>query len=144
MIADAMATKAKLAPAPASAPNLFELAGTGLTVSYATSSFAGPPQMTVKKGTKTKTFAGEQIRTAPTEIGILVNVDWEAVPDLRNVTLTVVIPRVNLGPTNKAKITTIAITTTAKTSIGGPGLVTGQVQSYKVDAVAGTASRVFF
>ncbi|MBM3735174.1 MAG: hypothetical protein FJW39_05245 [Acidobacteria bacterium] len=147
-----MASKKKAAvEAPAAAPqpqqnepNLYELQGGNLTVSYSTSSISGKPLFNYKKGRTMLSFMGDQIRTQSTGIGTLVTVDIEFIPDLRTVTFTLVVPQVNLPPKNKARIVTIGITTASKTSIGGPGLVQGQVQSYKVAALKGTASMVFF
>ena len=141
-----MAAKAKLtlAPQAASGPNLYELKGGKLTITYSTSSIAGTAQFSFKKGSQTKTFSGSQIRTQTAATGTLVTVDIESVPDLKTVTFTLVLPQVNLGTKTSAKIATIGITTTAKTSIGGPALVQGQLQSYKVTDLTGTASQVLF
>lgn len=123
---------------------MFVVSGGNLTITYSTSSFTGDPQFSFKKGAQTKSFSGNQIRTLATEIGTLVTVDVEAVPDLKTVTFTLVIPRISLGAKTSVTLTTIGITTTAKTSIGGPALVQGQAQSYKVADLKGKASLVVF
>jgi hypothetical protein len=138
-----MATKAQAALA-STAPNLYELAGGTLKVTYSTSSIAGQPLFTYKKGSVTKTFSGDQIRTLATEIGTLVTVTTETVPDLRTVTFTLVLPKIQLGNKTAVKFSTIGITATAKTTIGGPGLVQGAVQSYRATALQGKASGVMF
>lgn len=139
-----MAAKAKLALASQPEPNLYQLKGGNLTVTYSTSSIAGTPQFSFKKGAVTKNFSGTQIRAVPTGLSTLVTVDLDAVPDLKTVTFTLVLPRVNLGTKTSVKIATIGITTTSKTTIGGPDLVQGQVQSYKVTDLQGTAANVLF
>jgi len=51
---------------------------------------------------------------------------------------------VNLPPSNKASIKTIGILTTAKTTIGGPNLMKGAIQTYKTVSLSGTAKFVSF
>ncbi|MBC6420508.1 MAG: hypothetical protein GDA43_12725 [Hormoscilla sp. SP5CHS1] len=64
----------------------------------------------------------------------------EQIPDLRIVILTLIVPAVNL-PTNRRQIPikTIAIETTNATSIGGPALVKGPLQTYQILELEGTA-----
>jgi hypothetical protein len=124
-------------------PNLFTFRGRGVEVSYATSSFSGQPLLTYKDARQSRSFGGPQIRTLATEIGSLVSVTLEQVPDHHTLTLTLVVPEVHLAGRAVA-VTSQAILTTQRTSIGGPRLITGAVQTYRVIALQGTARFVQF
>lgn len=125
--------------------NLFSLHNTSLKISYSASSLDGKPQLSYKKGATTLNFRGSQIRAKQTEIGTLLSVTLKSVPDLRTVVFTIILPQVNVpdnDPTVQVNIK--ALETTSKTSIGGPNLVKGQVQTYKVYTLKGTAQSVLF
>ncbi|MGH2415546.1 MAG: hypothetical protein ACRDEA_18020 [Microcystaceae cyanobacterium] len=126
-------------------PNQFELRGKFTRINYSTTSIAGIPQLSYQKLGTNLNFSGDEIRVVETEIGKLVTVTLEAVPDLQTVTLTLLIPTINLpeGDT-EISIDTKAIITTGRTSIGGPNLVEGQLQTYRIFSLKGTASFVFF
>jgi hypothetical protein len=129
-------------------PNLFVLQGVGpkykdVQSSYSTSSIAGQPILRYKDSKGSYSFKGDQIHTQKTEIGTMVMVTLETVPDLRVVTLTLLVPAINLDDSAR-EFKTIAIRTTSKTTIGGPRLVKGAVQSYEVIDLKGTANSVVF
>ncbi len=126
-------------------PNLFDLRGKFTHINYSTTSIAGIPQLSYRKLGTTLNFSGDEIRVVETEIGKLVTVTIEAVPDLQTVTLTLLIPTINLPKEDtEISIDTKAIITTERTSIGGPSLVIGQLQTYRIFSLRGTASFVFF
>jgi hypothetical protein len=131
------------AAAPAQA-NLFDLRGGGVSVSYAASSLDGRPRLTYQSMGQTKSFAGDELTAAPTAIGTLVTVQLAATPDLSTTTFTVVIPQVNTDLGQAVNVRTQGITTVGRTSIGGPALVRGQVQSNRVVTLTGTARSVVF
>jgi hypothetical protein len=124
-------------------PNLFELRGGGIKVTYSTSSFGGKPQLTYEGQKISLTFQGEEIRSLDTEIGLQLTVTLEQVPDLQTVTLTLILPMINLQG-NEGPFRTQAIITTHKTSIGGPDLVKGALQTYRVRPLRGIARVVVF
>ena len=125
--------------------NLFELHDLSLKITYSSSSFDGKPQLTYKKGATTRTFRGVEVRHLKSEIGTLVSVTLKTVPDLATTVFTVLVPQVNVPENHpKAAIETKAIETVVRTSIGGPNLVNGQVQTYKTYSLKGTASHVLF
>ena len=62
----------------------------------------------------------------------------------RKLTVSLLVPQINLNDGDESPLSTPAILTTHRTSIGGPGLVEGQVQTYEVVALEGTASLVAF
>jgi hypothetical protein len=124
-------------------PNLFELKGIGIELTYSTTSLSGQPQLTYKDRKRTFTFHGEEIRHLDSEIGLQVTVTLEQVPDLRTETLTLIIPAIN-GEGASTPFQTNAILTTHRTSIGGPALIKGLLQTYRVKALKGTARTVVF
>lgn len=124
-------------------PTLYDLRGQGVRVSYAITSIAGVPLFTLEDQHSSHSFRGDQIRAQDTELGRLVTVTVEAVPDLKTVTFSVLIPQFNLdGP--EGELHTTAIRTTSRTSIAGPRLVEGQVQTYETVDLRGTAKAVVF
>lgn len=122
------------------APNLYELSGDDVTLSYSTTSINGLPRLTFGD----RQFVGEEIRTRATDLGTEVTVTLDEVPDQQTVTLTLLVPVVNLPDSAQADLDTVAVETTTRTSIGGPRLVTGAVQTYGVLALRGTARIVDF
>ncbi len=133
------------APAPANAPNLYELKGGRTRVTYSTSGIDGQPRLHYKDAKRDVTATGDEIKLydgpgAGTRAGIVI----ERVPDLKDVSFVLVVPRVNLGASNEAAISCFGVVVTSKTTIGGPGLVKGQVDSYKLVELAGTAKLVEF
>lgn len=125
-------------------PNLFDLDGFGgLHVSYSTTSIAGVPLFNYKYHGKDLSFRGDQIRVENTEIGQLVTVTIETIPDLHVITFSLLIPPINLTD-HEARIQTEAIRTTARTSIGGPALVKGQLNTYESVRLHGFARAVVF
>lgn len=71
----------------------------------------------------------------------MVTVTLESVPDFHVVTLTMLVPAINLDGSER-NFKTIAIRTTSKTTIAGESLVKGAVQSYEVIDIKGTANSV--
>jgi hypothetical protein len=130
-------------PAP---PNLFNLEGDGATISYATTSIAGVPQFSYRDSEHNVSKSGtDDIRRLETEIGALVTIDLAQIPDLQTIKVTLVVPTVNLPqPANSSDLQTIAILTTSRTTIGGPNLVVGQIETYRTLYLRGTARKVTF
>ena len=124
-------------------PNLYNLQGTGITITYSTSSIGGKPQLTLKKGRQTLSFSGNQIDTATTPIGALVTVTIATVPDRGTTTFSFLLPDIALASASgKQAFTTVGVTTLHKTSIAGP--VKGAQETYKTIALRGTAQHVEF
>jgi len=126
--------------------NYFVLSGEGTQITFATTSLTGLPLLTYQGPFGSHSFTGDQIRREDTGIGELVTAGpLEAVPDLYEVTLTVLVPDVNLiGGRAETPIATLAVLTTHHTSIGGPGGVQGALQTYEAVALQGTAESVNF
>jgi hypothetical protein len=125
-------------------PNRYALkGGYQAQLTYETTSFTGEPQLQYSDEKYDVTRRGDEIRSQELEIGTLVTIELEAVPDARVVELGVLVPAVNLDD-GSAEVETVAVVTTERTSIGGPGLVSGQLQTYEVQALSGTAELVEF
>ncbi len=129
--------------ASAQQPNLFLITGVGIEIAYSTSSFGGPPLLTYKDRQRTLTFQGEEIRQLDSEIGQQVTVIIEQIPDLQTVTFTLLLPAINLNEP-ESRFQTIGIIATHRTSIGGPDLVKGVLQTYVVKYLKGRAQLVSF
>jgi hypothetical protein len=133
---------------PTNEPNLFDLDGVGsknkdVHITYSTSSIAGKPIFNYKDSNGAHNFIGSQIRTQETEIDTMVTVTLVVVPDLHTITLTLIVPDINLQNC-PVQFETIAILTTHKNPIGGPCLVKGALQSYEIIELQGTADSVVF
>lgn len=126
-------------------PNLFELKGPCTEITYSTSSFVGPPQFSYRDHQRQVNVSGEKIHTLQTEIGELVTVTLEVVPDFLEVTFTLLLPTIQLpAESHEGPIRTEGILTTKRSSIGGPRFIEGQIQTYCIVTIHGTAKRVNF
>jgi hypothetical protein len=131
--------------ASAAQPNLFDLkdAANHVHITYSTSGVDGRAHLGYTDPRLNRAFTGKEIRVMPSEIGTLVSVTLDQVPDLHTITLTLLVPAINLGPA-QTTFSTKAILTTQHTSIGGPALVKGALQTYQVLTLQGTARVVLF
>lgn len=126
-------------------PNLYELSNATVRITYTPAGLAGLPRLTYKDKRQDLVFQGAEIRTTPSDIGAQITVGIETVFDFKDVLLTVLIPRVRLseGAVEEA-IQTVAVETTLRSSIGGPGLLSGQIQTYRALNLKGVARLVDF
>ena len=123
----------------ANQPNLFELSGNGIHVTYSTTSLTGRPLFNYHDAFQVKNFSGDEIQTAETILGKLVTVFLIRTVDSGSTTFTLLVPSVNLPSSNSANIITEGITTLHKFRI--PPLQ-GQTELYNVHRLHGTASFV--
>jgi hypothetical protein len=121
----------------ANQPNLYEVSGGGLHVTYSTTSFAGPPLFNYHDAFQTKSYSGSEIQTETSILGTLVSVFLMRTIDGPSTSFTLLVPSVHLPVTNVATITTEGITTLHKFAIFGPPL--GQTELYTVHALHGMA-----
>ena len=125
--------------------NFFTFTGKDNTqIVYSTSSITGEPQFTYRDRTRNRSFRGDDIAVTASPLGTLVTVGLEATPDLSSLTATLVLPDINLGDRQVIRFSTVVILTTNLTSIGGPALVTGPLQTYQVIELSGVAQHVKF
>ena len=128
---------------PSPGPNLYELNGPSLTVTYSTSGIAGEPQLVLTDADGRRTFAGVVIRAQETELGRLVTVELEHVPDLATEKFGLLLPAV--GPVAVApEIAALAIYATEQTTPPGAAGGAGAIHRYRVVELTGVARSVTF
>ena len=123
-------------------PNLYELSGHGIHVSYSTTSISGKPVLTYHDAAQTKTFIGDELQTQTSVLGTLVSVFLMRTVDGPSTSFTLLVPGVRLEGPEVVNISTEGITTLHKFSIIGMPL--GQTELYTVYALEGTARFVVF
>jgi hypothetical protein len=126
------------------APNMYQLTGGHLHVTYSTTSINGKPHFTYEDGNQTLSFTGDQIRQTKTEIGTLVSVTIHMTVDSGSTAFSLLVPTVNLTSlSSPATIHTIGITTAHRFSVV-PAANQGQTELYTTTELSGTASVVVF
>jgi hypothetical protein len=125
-------------PAEPRRPNSFRLSGDdNIELTYEETSITGEARFTYRDGGQEILRSGDEIHREETSIGALVTIELEAVPDRQTVKLTLLIPIITLR-NGEAKFETLAIETTEQTTIGGPGIPSGPLQSYRTRTLHGT------
>lgn len=128
---------------PALQPNLFELQGYDVQITYSTTSITGQPQFNYSDRTESRSFNGDEILVEETGLGQIVTVQLKnnaADEGLESVTL--LIPVIQLTAEAKSvAIQTLAVLS-RQTVFVAPG--TRQLQSYNPVFLAGTAQLVDF
>jgi hypothetical protein len=101
-------------------PNIYELSGEGMQISYSTSGIEGSPSFSYRgpKGDD-QTFSGDEIETLDTALGTEVTVTVADVADLHVITLTLVIPEMWVAPGSGLEFKTIAIYVTREEPFTG-------------------------
>jgi hypothetical protein len=123
--------------------NLFELSCGDASVTYSTTSFTGAPHLSTSgEPFGEHTFFGAEIATADTALGTEVTVLLESIPDLRTVTMTLILPDIRVSEGEEVAFETIAVVTTIATTIAGPP--PGAQQAYAVVVLHGVARIVAF
>ena len=86
-------------------------------------------------------FRGAELQREQTAAGLVVSAVIEAIPDLHTITLTVAVPEGNVPSTDRSiSVSSFAVFTRERSSIGGPALVEGQIRDYKLVPLRGDAS----
>lgn len=125
-------------------PNLYQVHGGGIHVTYSTTGIDGKPHFTYQDAQGSHNFSGDQINVAKTPIGDLVTVTIRLTVDSGSTTFSLLVPVVNLtGPGQAAPIRTEGITTVHRFSIV-PAFNHGQIELYHVTTLIGTANQVVF
>jgi len=130
-------------PAGLRLPNLYQLHGEKLKISYSTSSIRGTPLFSYQDAHQSLNFHGEEIRTTTTDLGTLISVTIRKTIDAGSTTFTLLLPRVNLQQTITASITTEGITTEHRFSTV-PLQNRGQLDNYTMTHLTGSAQSVVF
>jgi hypothetical protein len=129
---------------PTVTPNLYHLSGHHLHVTYSPAGIDGRPTMTYQDAHQSKSFKGEDIRTVESDLGTLVSVTLRMTPDVGSTTLSVIIPRIRITPVSIAHVRTECITTVHSTPFAPPQSIQGQLDTYTVTSLHGTAQAVVF
>jgi hypothetical protein len=122
-------------------PNMYELSGGHIHISYSTSGIDGKPHFTYQDLHHTLNFSGDEIRRVETEIGVLVTVTIRLTIDTGGTSFSILLPRVNIPGEQSVQIQTDGITTLHKFSIIP---MVGQRDFYRIVRLTGHATRVFF
>jgi hypothetical protein len=124
-------------------PNLYELEGEHVKVTYSTTSFDGKPRLDYEEQQRKLQFVGDEIRTEKVEIGTLVTVTLYQKRDSGSATFSLLLPPVNLTKSNESKIATQGITTFTRFSKIYESNH-GQTKFYTITPLSGTAKAVAF
>jgi hypothetical protein len=89
-------------------------------------------------------FRGNQIRTAESDLGMLVTVVLRVMPDVGSTLFSLLIPRMRIHPMSVAPVHTYGITTVHSTPFAVPEFIQGQLDTYTVASLQGTAQAVVF
>ena len=118
--------------------NLFELFGDSIQVSYASIPIGGGPILSYRDAQRSLSFRGADIRAQETELGELITVTLEAIPDLRTMTFTLMLPIVTVMPQSSGTYIRVpGVTATTPTTLAGPP--PGPERLYAVVTLQGTA-----
>jgi hypothetical protein len=124
-------------------PNLYHLSGHHLHVTYTTSSIDGKPTMSYQDAHQSKSFRGDEIRAVECDVGTLVSVTLRMTPDIGSTSLSLLVPRVRIVAGTTAAIRSECVTTLHSMPFA-PQTAQGQLDTYHVVAVQGTAQHVAF
>ncbi|MFN2503363.1 MAG: hypothetical protein ABR540_03865 [Acidimicrobiales bacterium] len=123
----------------------FELTGGGASITYDVRSaqlhYRGPSRPPLRDLVE----ISETVTPLDTPIGRLVTATLRGSEDGDTMTVTVLLPEVNLasgdggGSATEAPFESVAVFTTSRSSIGGPGLVEGPIQLYTSADLEGVA-----
>lgn len=129
---------------PTVTPNLYQLSGHHLHVTYSPSGIDGKPHMTYQDTHQSKSFKGDEIRAVECDLGTLVSVTLRITVDVGSTTLSVLIPRMRVSPVSAAAVHTECITTVHSTPFALPNAIQGQLDTYTVTSLRGTAQAVMY
>jgi hypothetical protein len=105
----------------------------------------GEALLTYRRGVRNpRHFRGDEIRVVRTEMAQFVTVTLWQVPDLKTITLTLLIPSINLDGTEPVLFETKSLVTTHHTTIAGPDLVKGPLQTYQTGRLHAKAGHAEF
>ncbi len=127
----------------ASQANVFHLHHASLHITYATGALGSKVGLTYQDASQTLHFDEPQLRRVQTDLGEAVSVTLRLTPDAGSTTFTLVIPHVTLDVNQHVPVSTIGITTLHRFSIA-PQLLHGQLETYSVATLHGTASAIPF
>lgn len=128
---------------PLASPDVYELSGDGVAVSYFPKRAAGVARFTYHDSRRAENFVGDQIRVDPiSDLGTVVSVTIASTVDVGSTSFSVLIPDINLPnrPGSSTAVFTEGITTFHRFSFLPPNQ--RQRETYTVIPLRGTASLV--
>ena len=124
--------------------NRFDLQGYGTKISFSMNNISRQPSLSYEDQHRDLHFGGADIAVEETGIGKLVTVEIEAEPDAHRLTISFLLPRLNLPDGDECSFQTEAILTNHLTTTGGPDRVKGQRMTYSSLTLSGRARRAKF
>lgn len=125
-------------------PNSYELSGHAIQIGYTSSGIDGKPHLSYHDASQSQSFDGpDEIETIETAIGSVVSVTIFKTVDTGSTSFSVLIPRMNIAPGERASVHTEGITTIHRFSVIEK-LNTGQLDQYTVTRLRGSANIVEF
>ena len=128
---------------PTVTPNLYQLSGKHLHVTYTTTGIDGHPTLGYQDAHQGKSFRGDEIRAVGCDLGTLVSVTLNMTPDAGSTSFSLFVPHMRIPQGTSAPVHTDGITTVHRTSFA-PQLIQGQLDTYSTMALQGTAQAVAF
>jgi hypothetical protein len=125
----------------ATTPNVYELAGGHLKITYSRTSEG--LKLTYRTGSQTMSFQGNEIQETESAVGNLVTVTTHMTIDTGSTTFTLLVPTMRLDGVTPAPVHTVGITTVHKFSVV-PAFNRGQTELYTTTELTGTAKFVPF
>jgi hypothetical protein len=124
-------------------PNIYRLktpqgVSPEVCIDFATAAGGGIPGLRYEYEGLTRTFAKDEVRVTECDLGLLVSVTLNKTADAGSVTFSLLVPAVNLAPTNEATIHTYGMRTLHRFS-PIPAFNEGQVESYAIVPLEGSA-----
>jgi hypothetical protein len=123
---------------PIVTPDLYQLTGSHIHITYTTSSVDGTPTMTYQDPYQGMAFSDDEIRRVECDLGTLVSVTLPMTVDAGAASLSVLIPRMRIEQGTLAAIHTECVTTVHRSS-AIPSSHVGQLDTYRVVPLHGTA-----
>jgi len=124
-------------------PNLFQLHGSGIHITYSTSGIDGKPHFSYQDAHQTLNFSGNEIQRVDSELGATVSVFIRRTIDSGSTTFSLLVPRANLTGNETIPIHTVGLTAVHRFSIVS-AFDHGQLDTYTTTELNGTASAVVF
>lgn len=119
----------------------YVFAGQNVSAHYTPASDTDKAMLGFRRGSwKPRLFSGDRVRVDRTEFAELVSVTLYQVADLKTVTLTLLIPSINLNEKQNSLFATTALFTNHYTTIAGPELVEGPIQTFTTARLYAEAS----
>ena len=122
-------------------PNQYQLTSNEVQITYTPGNDNGQPELGYQGSHGNITFTGNDIRNEETTLGTLITVFLVRTVDTGSVTLTLLLPGVNLAGTAEQAIQTVAIETQNLFSILDRNKAR-QTQTYQVYNLQGTAQHL--